>query len=60
MLGIRKSAKGIPRKPQDSLRSDSEFFRGMPLADSQMPSMTKTPVDVYKYIYVSELVLAVI
>ena len=25
-----------------------------------MPSMTKTPVDVYKYIYVSELVLEVI
>ena len=27
MLGIRKSAKSIPRKPQDSLRSDSDFFR---------------------------------
>ncbi len=29
MLGIRKSAKSIPQKPKDSLRSDSEFFRGI-------------------------------
>lgn len=55
MLGIRKSTKSIPRKPQDSLRSDSEFF-SRNNADFRIPSMTKTPVDVDKSIYISELV----
>ena len=44
MLGICKSAKSIPRNN----------------ADSQTPSITKTPADVDKYIYISELVLVTV
>ena len=57
MLGICKSAKSIPRKPQ------TRFAQTVGLsgnnADFQMPSITKTPADVDKYIYIPELVLAI-
>ena len=57
MLGICKSAKSIPRKPQTRFAQTVGFSRNN--ADSQMPSITKTPADVDKYIYIPELVLAI-
>ena len=52
MLGICKSAKSIPRKPQ------TRFVQTVGLAgnnaDFQMPSITKTPADIDKYIYIPE------
>ena len=57
MLGVCKSAKSIPRKPQ------TRFAQTVGLAgnnaDFQTPSITKTPADVDRYIYISELVLAI-
>ena len=57
MLGICKSAKSIPRKPQTRCAQTVGFSGNN--ADSQMPSITKTPADVDKYIYIPELVLAI-
>lgn len=57
MLGICKSAKSIPRKPQTHFVQTVGFSGNN--ADSQMPSITKTPADVDKYIYIPELVLAI-
>ena len=57
MLGICKSAKSIPRKPQPRFAQTVGFSGNN--ADSQMPSITKTPADVDKYIYIPELVLAI-
>ena len=57
MLGICKSAKSIPRKPQTRFAQTVGFLGNN--ADSQMPSITKTPADVNKYIYIPELVLAI-
>lgn len=57
MLGICKSAKSIPRKPQTRFAQTVGFSGNN--ADSQMPSITKTPADVDKYIYIPELVLAI-
>lgn len=57
MLGICKSAKSIPRKPQTHFVHTVGFSGNN--ADSQMPSITKTPADVDKYIYIPELVLAI-
>lgn len=56
MLGICKSAKSIPRKPQTRYAQTVGLSGNN--ADSQTPSITKTPADVDKYIYISELVLA--
>ena len=57
MLGVCKSAKSIPRKPQ------TRFAQTVGLAgnnaDFQTPSITKTPADVDRYIYISELLLAI-
>lgn len=53
ILGIRKSAKTIPRKPQTRCAQTVSLSGNN--ADSRTPRMTKTPVDVEKYIYVSEL-----
>lgn len=58
MLGICKSAKSIPRKPQTRFAQTVGFSGNN--ADSQMPSITKTPADVDKYIYIPELVLAIV
>ena len=58
MLGICKSAKSIPRKPQTRFAQTVGFSGNN--ADSQMPSITKTPADVDKYIYIPELVLAIL
>ena len=52
MLGICKSAKSIPRKPQT--RYAQTVGPSGNNADSQTPSITKTPADVDKYIYISE------
>lgn len=57
MLGICKSAKSIPRKPQTHFVQTVGFSGNN--ADFQMPSITKTPADVDKYIYIPELVLAI-
>ena len=57
MLGICKSAKSIPRKPQTRFAQTVGFLGNN--ADSQMPSITKTPADLNKYIYIPELVLAI-
>ena len=57
MLGICKSAKSIPRKPQTHFVQTVGFSGNN--ADFQMPSITKTPADVDKYIYILELVLAI-
>ena len=57
MLGICKSAKSIPRKPQTHFVQTVGFSGNN--ADYQMPSITKTPADVDKYIYIPELVLAI-
>ena len=57
MLGICKTAKSITRNPQ------TRFAQTVGLAgnnaDFQTPSITKTPADVDKYIYISELLLAI-
>ena len=58
MLGICKSAKSIPRKPQTRFAQTVGFSGNN--ADLQMPSITKTPADVDKYIYIPELVLAIV
>lgn len=58
MLGICKSAKSIPRKPQTRYAQTVGLSGNN--ADSQTPSITKTPADVDKYIYISELVLATV
>ena len=58
MLGICKSAKSIPRKPQTRFAQTVGFSGNN--TDSQMPSITKTPADVDKYIYIPELVLAIV
>lgn len=58
MLGICKSAKSIPRKPQT--RYAQTVAPSGNNADSQTPSITKTPADVDKYIYISELVLVTV
>ena len=58
MLGICKSAKSIPRKPQTRYAQTVGPSRNN--ADSQTPSITKTPADVDKYIYISELVLVTV
>lgn len=57
MLGICKSAKSIPRKPQTRFAQTVAFLGNN--ADFQMPSITKTPADIDKYIYIPELVLAI-
>ena len=57
MLGICKSAKSIPRKPQTRFAQTVGFSENN--ADFQMPSVTKTPADIDKYIYIPELVLAI-
>ena len=57
MLGICKSAKGIPRKPQTRFAQTVDLAGNN--ADFQTPSITKTPADVDKYIYISELLLAI-
>ena len=57
MLGICKSAKSIPRKPQTRFAQTVDLSGNN--ADFQMPSITKTPADVDKYIYIPELVLAI-
>ena len=57
MLGICKSAKSIPRKAQTRFAQTVGFSGNN--ADSQRPSITKTPADVDKYIYIPELVLAI-
>ena len=57
MLGICKSAKSIPRKPQTHFVQTVGFSGNN--ADFQMPSITKTPADIDKYIYIPELVLAI-
>lgn len=58
MLGICKSAKSIPRKPQTRYAQTVGLSGNN--ADFQTPSITKTPADVAKYIYISELVLATV
>ena len=58
MLGICKSAKSIPRKPQTRYAQTVGLSGNN--ADSQTPSITKTPADVDKYIYISELVLVTV
>ena len=57
MLGICKSAKSIPRKPQTRFAQTVGFSENN--ADFQMPSITKTPADIDKYSYIPELVLAI-
>ena len=57
MLGICKSAKSIPRKPQTRFAQTVDLSGNN--ADFQMPSITKTPADIDKYIYIPELVLAI-
>lgn len=57
MLGICKSAKSIPRKPQTRFAQTVGFSGNN--ADFQMPSITKTPSDIDKYIYIPGLVLAI-
>ena len=57
MLGICKSAKSIPRKPQTRFAQTVGFSENN--ADFQMPSITKTPADIDNYIYIPELVLAI-
>lgn len=58
MLGICKSAKSIPRKPQTRFAQTVGFSGNN--ADFQMPSITKTLADIDKYIYIPELVLAIV
>ena len=58
MLGICKSAKSIPRKPQTRFAQTVDLSGNN--ADFQMPSITKTPADIDKYIYIPELVLAIV
>ena len=57
MLGICKYAKSIPRKPQTRFAQTVVFSENN--ADFQMQSITKTPADIDKYIYIPELVLAI-
>ena len=52
MLGICKSAKSIPRKPQTRFAQTVGFPGNN--ADFQMLSITKTPADIDKYIYIPE------
>ena len=58
MLAICKFMESIPRKPQTRFAQTVGFSGNN--ADSQMPSITKTPADVDKYIYIPELVLAIV